>query len=197
MIRFLFLGILLISLFVNYLNFNSNILQKHLLHDAANDQYSFKTNFFSPIHYSFPNLALNSVPIESYLSRYATNDMDFKSAINMLNNSMLNNPNCIYSRYLLSRNYIYLKDYYKSSEYLEKIFHESPKIEATTSLYIAVLSELKDSERLKKIFPVISKIKNKLVWDFYINSINQPFFLDNNNQFYNEVISHINKLFRE
>ena len=123
--------------------------------------------------------------------------MDFKSAINMLNNSMINNPNCIYSRYLISRNYIYLNDYFKSSEYLEKIFQESPKIEASTSLYIAILSELKDSERLKKIFPVISKIKNRLIWDFYINSINQPYFIDNNKQFYNEVISHINKLFKE
>lgn len=197
MIRFLFLIISIISLSVNYLIFNSNTLEKYILYDARNDLYNFKFNYFQPIHYSFPTLASNTVPLATYISRYATNEKDFDFAIDMLNISLVYNPYSIYSKYLLARNYIYKTDYIKALEYLEEIFQESPKIEATTSLYIAIISELKDSERLKKIFPVISRIKNKVIWDFYINSIRQPYFMDNNEQFYNKVISRTNKLIKE
>ena len=152
--------IILLSLtlsFSNFLIFKSYKFQKELLTDAANNEYKFQ---YQDLVGTFPNLALNSVPILTYLSRYDTNNKNFNVAIARLNKSLVHNPNSLYTKYLLARNYIYINNMINAESVLEDLFYESPNLRSSSSLYFAVLATNKSFPKLKLHFKDIKTIEN-------------------------------------
>lgn len=188
----LFVG--LFCLYSNYLVFNSYVYQKILLNEASQDTF-FLSNKLDDLNYSYPSLALNSVPILTYISRYDTNNSDYNSAIIKLNESLKKNPNSIYTKYLLARNYIYLNNMINAESVLEDLFYESPNLRSSSSLYFAVLATNKNFPKLKSHFQHIKTIDDQITWSFYIESLKSLYFDKSFDDFYYLVLEEYNLKF--
>ena len=122
MVRFIILLISFLTLISNYLVLDSHRYQLVLLNDAKYGIYTFSINQLDKINYKYPSLALNSVPILTYVSRYFTEDDQFNYAVEQLKESLNSNPNSLFTKYHLSRNYIFLNDFKNAELYLQQIF---------------------------------------------------------------------------
>lgn len=165
--RFLFIILSLTSLVSNYLVFKSNIFQTVLLHDAAEDLYSFKIDDLKSISFEYPSLAINSIPISTYLSRYYTNEKEYRKAIKLLESSKISNPYNLYSKYFLSRNFVLMGNLQRAQQELKSIFDITPRLESSSVLYLSVLGQLKKEEILKELFPKIQKTENEVIMNYY------------------------------
>jgi hypothetical protein len=184
--------IILLSLtlsFSNFLIFKSYKFQKELLTDAANNEYKFQ---YQDLVGTFPNLALNSVPILTYLSRYDTNNKNFNVAIARLNKSLVHNPNSLYTKYLLARNYIYINNMINAESVLEDLFYESPNLRSSSSLYFAVLATNKSFPKLKLHFKDIKTIDDQTIWSFYLESLKSLYSDKSFDDFYYLVLEEYN-----
>lgn len=174
---FRIIGYLLIfisSLFLvlsNHIIWKSSKYQSILFRDAENNSLIFNLQDLDKFNQNFPSLVFNSVPINTYVSRYYTNSNNFEKAIQLLKEGLEYNPYSQYTLYLMSRNYIFNEDIQGSLEPLEKAFELSPKIESISSLYFVVLSELKMVEELKQLYPQIQDIESYNIWKFYLTSL--------------------------
>ena len=177
--------ICLLSTFSNYQVFISYKNQSLLLKDAREDNFNFGD--LISLEYIYPNLAINSVPILAYFSRYYTERGDYKNAINMLNVSLIQNPYSLYAKYLLSRNYIYIDDYQNSEKILESIFDLSPKIESSTSLYLYILGENKKISKLINYQNKLSEIDNYTIWSFYLSAVEKNISNKADSLFFNSL----------
>lgn len=130
-----------VSVYLNYLRLESFILQPHLLHDFANDEVSFEFNQIKNKIKNYPSLAINTIPINSLLSKYAIDSEKIDDAIRLLEQGNKLNPYLAFSDYQLSRIYIQLNDYDNAFIYIEKAYKLSPNIISISALYKA-LSEL-------------------------------------------------------
>ena len=176
----------------NFFIFKSYRFQKVLLTDAANNEYKFQ---HQDLVGTFPNLALNSVPILTYLSRYDTNNKNFNVAIARLQRSLVHNPNSLYSKYLLARNYIYLNDMINAESVLEDLFYESPNLQSSTSLYFAVLATNKNFPKLKSHLKHIKIIDDQTIWSFYLESLRNLYTDKGFDDFYYLVLEEYNNRF--
>ena len=168
LIIFIFSLLLVLS---NHIIWNSSKYQSILFRDAENGSFIFNLEDLDKFNKNFPSLVLNSVPNNTYISRYYTNSNNFEKAIQLLKEGMELNPYSSYTLYLMSRNYIFNEDIQGSLQPLEKAFELSPNIESISSLYFVVLSELNKDEKLKKLFIHIQDIDSYNIWKFYLTSL--------------------------
>ena len=189
MLRFIILSISILTMVSNYMIFNSYRYQTILLNDAKNDKFTLSISQLKNINYKYPSLALNSVPILTYISRYYSEENNFDDAIEQLKQSLAYNPNSLYTKYLLSRNYIFLNDFKSAEIYLEEIFHESPKIESSTSLYFFILGENKNISKLIEYRNMLADIDNYKIWSFYIAAIKKNISDNDDAIFYDSLVA--------
>jgi tetratricopeptide (TPR) repeat protein len=189
MLRFIILSISILTMVSNYMIFNSYRYQTILLNDAKNDMFTLSSSQLKNIYYKYPSLALNSVPILTYISRYYSEENNFNDAIDQLKQSLVFNPNSLYTKYLLSRNYIFLNDFKSAEIYLEEIFHESPKIESSTSLYFFILGENKNISKLIEYRNMLADIDNYKIWSFYIAAIKKNISDNDDAIFYDSLVA--------
>lgn len=195
MIRFLIFIFSICSITSNYFVLKSQINQSILLLDAKNGDFSLPIKQLDDINYKYPSLSLNTVPVLSYLSRYETNNGRYYEAIKKLSKGLHYNPYNSYSKYLMSRNYIYLNDFKNAETYLNQIFEESPKIEVSTTLYISVLDNNRNIKKLKEIFDELIKIDNKNVWIYYLTALRNNVKTVDDKNLYTKSIAYFNKTF--
>ncbi|MDA9203528.1 tetratricopeptide repeat protein [Flavobacteriaceae bacterium] len=131
----------IVCIYLNYLRLESFILQPQLLYDFANDEVSYEFHQIKNKIKNYPSLAINTIPINSLLSKYAIDSKKFDDAIRLLEQGNKLNPYLAFSDYQLSRIYIQLNDYDKAFRYIEKAYKLSPNIISISALYKA-LSEL-------------------------------------------------------
>lgn len=158
----LFFLIAFVSLISNFNYYRTSKLEPLILFDSENlskDILNVKS--------FYPTLAFNSVPYTTYISQYYTANSNFDKVEKLLYKSLKSNKNCMYSRYLLSRNYILKKEYIKAEQNLEYLFNLNPNIESVSALYLSLLGEIKNYEKLIQIRPIIEKANNKILWDYF------------------------------
>jgi len=190
--------ILILSLMVaisNFLVFSSNWKQKILLQDASNGEFSLPKEEINQINHNYPNLSLNSVPILTYLSRYHSNNNDFELAIENLINSINKNPFNPYTKYLLSRNYILNNDLQLAESILHDTFIDFPKLDLSTILFISVLGENNNIEKLKDIYKDILANDNKEVWNYYLSSLKRSIKDDSDRLHLDKALAYFYKNF--
>lgn len=163
----LILLVAILSLISNYIYFKTSKLQTYFFSktELYNQDIIDQNKFF------YPSLAFNSVPFTTYQSQIYSNNQEYDTAINLLLKSLTLNKNCLYSRYLLSRNYVLQKDYVNAEIILEQLFNLNPNIESTSALYFAILSEMNKKDKLLSLKSVLEKIDNKLIWEYYFTSL--------------------------
>ena len=131
----------LIIIYLNYVRLESFILQPKLIYDLANDEVSFEFNQINNKIKNYPSLAINTIPLNSLLSKYAIESKKFDDAIRLLEKGNKLNPYLAFSNYQLSRIYIQLNDYDKAFKHIEDAYKQSPNIISISALYNA-LSDL-------------------------------------------------------
>ena len=156
-----------LALISNYKHFETSKLQTHFFSKSEphNQDIISQTKFF------YPSLTFNSVPYTTYLSQIYSNNEDYDMAISFLLKSLKSNRNCMYSRYLLSRNYVLQKKYLNAEIILEYLFNLNPNIESTSALYFSVLGEMNKQNKLISLKSVVEKIDNKLIWKYYLAAL--------------------------
>jgi len=190
MIRLIIIfSICLTCLLSNYHVFLSVSYQSELLDDAKDDKFSINKDELNNLNFYYPSLALNSVPILTYLSRYDTNVKNYDQAINKLNLSIIKNPYSLYSHYLLARNYIFNNDYINAENTLEYIFTLSPQIESSSSLYFFILGENKRLDKLKSFKSIVVENENRNIWLFYLSSIEKNISTKDDKMFHTQLIN--------
>ena len=147
--------------------FETSKLQTQIFSENNNQLLNIKNtnNFF------YPSLAYNSVSFLTYLSMDYSNNQSYDKAIDILYESLEKNENCLYTKYLLSRNYINIKDYKNAEILLDSLFIINSKIETISSLYFSLLGEMKNEEKLISLRPSIEGINNQLIWDYYFSAL--------------------------
>lgn len=195
-LRFIIYTFTVLCFISNLYVFNSYVDQSSLLLDAVNDDYLLSINNYQNINSKYPSLALNSVPIMTYLSRYDTHKKDYKKAIKKLSLSLEKNPYSTYTKYLIARNYIFLNDLNSSQSILEEVFNDSPKIESSSALYFAVLGENKNISKLIYHFNDMKLIENKNLWNYYISSVKNSIQIKSDSMFYSDALKYYNTLFK-
>ena len=188
MIRFFIFLVSILVVFSNYLVYKSNKHQVVLLNDAKSNQYSLSKNQLAEINYKYPSLTINSVPTLTYISRYNTNNNDYDIAIKQLKESLSSNPNSIYTKYLLSRNFIYKNDFQNAEKFLQQIFDESPNIESSTVLYLSVLEKNENKIKLYNIFDIMTKLENKNIWSYYLSAIKNNTNIPSDSLLFNKTL---------
>ena len=179
----------------NFLVFSSNLKQKILLQDASNGEFSLRKEEINQINHNYPDLSLNSVPILTYLSRYHSNNNDFELAIENLINSLNKNPFNPYTKYVLSRNYVLNNDLQLAESILHDIFIDFPKLDVSTILFISVLGENKNVEKLKDIYKDILANDNKEVWNYYLSSLKRSIKDDSDRLHLDKALAYFYKNF--
>lgn len=145
--KFYLLIIFLLSsffLFLNFLSLKSFQVQSILLSDLATNQYSLNKEEFSEINPLYPNLAINTIPISTILSRYYLNLNDFDNAIKFGLKGVQSNPNLAYTNYFLARVYIEKNDLKTAKNYLKTAYNISPNIMEISILLLTVERILKE-----------------------------------------------------
>ena len=181
------------TLVSNYFIFNSFSLQTILLNDAKNDKFTLSISQLNNIYYKYPSIALNSVPILTYISRYYTEENEFNYAVDKLKQSLVYNPNSLYTKYLLSRNYIFLDDFKSAEIYLEQIFNQSPKIESSSSLYLSVLEINQNINDLINIYDNMLEIESEIIWQYYLSALKNNLKSDSIKLIYNKSLMFFKK----
>lgn len=184
-----------LTLFSNYFVYNSSILQKTLILDASSETLSINYNLINKNEISYPSLAFNSVPLLTYISRQDTENKKYHNAISKLEVSLIKNPNCIYSKYLLARNYIFIENLNEAEKTLEKLFNEYPNIESSSALFFAVLELQKNNAKLKSKYSILENINSKVIWSYYISALRSSVYHDKDSIFFNNALIEFNKRF--
>lgn len=195
LLRFIIFLVSILIVISNFLVYHSYQDQRTLIEDAANGEFKLSISEVNEINYYYPSLALNSVPILAYISNYYSSNNDYQLAINKLLFSLNKNPYNPYSKYILSRNYIMIKDLSRAENVLNEIFNDFPKLTTSTALYISVLGENQNFTQLKNIYKIIVDNDNKVIWNYYLSALELSAKTQEDKVFLENVTSYFYKKF--
>ena len=101
------------------------------------------TKNIDQINYKYPNLAANTVPISSYLSRYYFQEKKYTKSLELLKYAEKANRNDLITKELLLRNYLFL-DYKESAlNSAQELIYLYPNNQTYGQLYFSLISDLR------------------------------------------------------
>ena len=126
-----------------YKEHKSLIIQDLLLLDYSNNTFTLNTKNIDQIDYKYPNLAANTVPISSYLSRYYFQEKNYNKSLELLKYAEKANGNDLITKELLLRNYLFL-DYKESAlNSARELIFLYPNNQTYGQLYFSLISDLR------------------------------------------------------
>ena len=174
------LGLLIIpSSVLTYKEHKSLIIQDLLLLDYSNNTYTLNTKNLDLIDYKYPNLAANTVPISSYLSRYYFQDENYTKSLELLEYAEKANKHDLITKELLLRNYLFL-DYKESAFYsVKELIYLYPNNQTYGQLYFSLISDLKKWDELLDN-PIIYFSDNYLIHKMFLQTLEKHNSIDFN-----------------
>jgi len=174
------LGLLIIpSSVLNYKEHKSLIIQDLLLLDYSNNTYTLNTKNLDLIDYKYPNLAANTVPISSYLSRYYFQEENYIKSLELLEYAEKANKHDLITKELLLRNYLFL-DYKEPAFYsVKELIYLYPNNQTYGQLYFSLISDLKKWDELLDN-PIIYFSDNYLIHKMFLQTIEKHNSIDFN-----------------
>ena len=126
-----------------YKEHKSLIIQDLLLLDYSNNTFTLNTKNIDQIDYKYPNLAANTVPISSYLSRYYFQEKNYNKSLELLKYAEKANKYDLITKELLLRNYLFL-DYKESAlNSARELIFLYPNNQTYGQLYFSLISDLR------------------------------------------------------
>ena len=174
------LGLLIIpSSVLTYKEHKSLIIQDLLLLDYSNNTYTLNTKNLDLIDYKYPNLAANTVPISSYLSRYYFQDENYTKSLELLEYAEKANKHDLITKELLLRNYLFL-DYKESAFYsVKELIYLYPNNQTYGQLYFSLISDLKKWDELLDN-PIIYFSDSYLIHKMFLQTLEKHNSIDFN-----------------
>jgi len=134
--------LLIPSIFIAINEYKALKIQGILLKDYANNKFSLDLKEVEKIGYKLPNLASNSVPISTYLSRYYFNEKKFYESIKLLNYSLSINKYDLMTKELQLKNYIFTNQNNKAYELVKDLLNKYPNNKNYLQIFQAISRDL-------------------------------------------------------
>jgi hypothetical protein len=135
--------LLIPSIFIAINEYKALKIQGILLKDYANNKFSLDLKEVEKIGYKLPNLASNSVPISTYLSRYYFNEKKIYESIKLLNYSLSINKYDLMTKELQLKNYIFTNQNNKAYELVKDLLKKYPNNKNYLQILQAISRDLK------------------------------------------------------
>jgi len=139
----LFLIIIIPSIIISYFEHSSLKIQNKLLSDYNTGTFTIDIKELDKINYHIPNLAANTVPISSYISRYYFQNNNLNKSLELLKYSQKANSNDLITKELVLRNYLFL-DYKESAlKSAQELIFLYPNNQTYGQFYFSLISDLR------------------------------------------------------
>ncbi len=167
------------SSILTYKEHKSLIIQDLLLLDYSNNTYTLNIKNLDLIDYKYPNLAANTVPISSYLSRYYFQEENYTKSLELLKYAEKANKHDLITKELLLRNYLFLN--YKESAFtsVKGLLYLYPNNQTYGQLYFSLISDLKKWDELSDN-PIIYLSDDYLIHKMFFETIEKHSGIDFN-----------------
>ena len=161
-----------------YKEHKSLIIQDLLLLDYSNNTFTLNTKNIGQIDYKYPNLAANTVPISSYLSRYYFQEKNYNKSLELLKYAEKANNYDLITKELLLRNYLFL-DYKESAlNSARELIFLYPNNQTYGQLYFSLISDLRRWNELLDN-PIIYLSDDILIHRMYFETIEKNDEIEN------------------
>jgi O-antigen ligase len=134
--------LLIPSIFIAINEYKALKIQGILLKDYANNKFSLDLKEVEKTGYKLPNLASNSVPISTYLSRYYFNEKKIYESIKLLNYSLSINKYDLMTKELQLKNYIFTNQNNKAYELVKDLLNKYPNNKNYLQIFQAISRDL-------------------------------------------------------
>ena len=126
----------------------SSIVQKIVLNDYEKNIYSLNINQVDQIEYRLPNIAVNTVPISTYLSRYYFEEKDYRKSLELLSYSLKVNKYDFLTKELLLKNYIFLNQKENAYTLVKSLINDYPNNFTYGQIYFSLVLDLNKFDEL-------------------------------------------------
>ena len=173
----LLLIIIIPSIILSYLEHSSLKFQNKLLSDYNTSSFTIDVKELDNLNYRIPNLAANTVPISSYISRYYFQDKNLNKSLELLEYAKKANSNDLITKELLLKNYIFLEHKESAFKTANNLIQLYPDNQIYGQLYFSLISDLKIFNELIDN-PIIYRSKSKIIHDMFFETINEDKSID-------------------
>ena len=169
--------IIIPSIILSYLEHSSLKFQNKLLSDYNTSSFTIDVKELDNLNYRIPNLAANTVPISSYISRYYFQDKNLNKSLELLEYAKKANSNDLITKELLLKNYIFLEHKESAFKTANNLIQLYPDNQIYGQLYFSLISDLKIFNELIDN-PIIYRSKSKIIHDMFFETINEDKSID-------------------
>lgn len=151
-LNWLIIVFMLPTIIIQYFEYNSLKVQDYLISDSFSDSYSFKTNDLNNFNNKLPNLSVNTVPIDTYLSRYYLNEKKYEEALKLSFNGYMLNPYLKYTKEMYLKSLL-LNNNIDESIYVSKLlFYQEPTNSVYGDTYLTLLIATSKIQEIENLF---------------------------------------------
>ena len=171
----LFLFLLIPSLTVHVISYNSLKKQGLLLYEFNNGSYKMTRAQLDEISHDFPNLTETAMPIKTMKARYYYLQGNRKEAYEMIDKGAKDNPEIYFSENLKAQ-FLFNEGKVDSAYiYAKKAFKGLPNNMPHYDMYMKTLVIKKDIEEIENTFNLVRSLGGNTltIWTIYIRSLAQ------------------------
>lgn len=159
--NFLFIIILLPTLYINYLVFDSYVIQYSLLQEFNSQKYKEQTTaFFNKLNTKFPNIGVTTIPIDQLLSKYYFLSGDYEKALSLIEKGEKANPYLKTGSLFKAEIYDHLGIVDSSYFYSKDAFQKMPRTPRHFLFYSKSLVKKSLLDELLSAYKIIENEKN-------------------------------------
>jgi O-antigen ligase/Tfp pilus assembly protein PilF len=168
--------ILLPTSYLHYQTYQSYRAQMKVIPDMKNEPMLLPLSEVTQLFPSFPNLTTSSQPIDAIIGRYYSENKKFDEAKALLNKAIPQNPYIYYSHFLMANIFFQTNQLDSAKYYAGEAYYHRPRANTYYQTYMAVLSRVKDSTEIKKVFNTYRGYRNEpFAYDLYIRAMLQTY----------------------
>lgn len=127
------------SIIIQFKEHKSLILQNILMSDVSLQKYSLSINELNDIDSSLPSLSSNTVPLDTYISRYYFEENDNKNALKFSYSGYNLNPHLKYTKEQYLKALLLNNEFNKALEISRKLFYQDSNNEVYAETYLDLL----------------------------------------------------------
>ena len=195
LIIYIFFCLLLFgSLYVNFMSYRSNQVQKTLMESLNSNNYDVNDiNKFGNFNPDFPNLSQTALPVKSMMARYYLLSGDYNTALDLLNESSNVNPYIMFTESEKALVFENLESMDSFAFYAKKAFEGIPQNERHFVQYAKVLSFFKDSLELDRSY---DRVKNSSMDFLHLAYLTSNFTIGRDYDSIKEKVNYIENKFQ-
>ena len=151
------------SIIIQLKEHKSLILQNILISDVSLQKHSLSINELNDIDSSLPSLSSNTIPLDTYISRYYFEENDIKNALKFSYSGYNLNPHLKYTKEQYLKALLLNNEFNKALEISRKLFYQDSNNEVYAETYLDLLfinSKLIEVEEL--FFNLLKSSKENL-----------------------------------